>query len=227
MDSLHLLNLAPELLLHIFLSFDNLRDVSHLAAASQTFREVFMSNAHSIYSEVAPRHTPLFDEAQALLDAQDQKAISQGEPAPSSANEAAALRMIRLGLNERIMSKITWSFVDDSIRYSSVVKGRRPPSLTASEVIRFEHAYYSLWTLMECMSLTLETRRAATTSREFLRLSDVLVWVYSRFREHDTKYQPFAYKKLEMFREVFREGIRKRNLDLIPLLDEDRIGHLM
>ena len=117
MDSLHLLNLAPELLLHIFLSFDSLRDVSHLAAASQTFREVFMSNAHSIYSEVAPRHTPLFDEAQALLDAQDQKAISQGEPAPSSANEAAALRMIRLGLNERIMSKITWSFVDDSIRY--------------------------------------------------------------------------------------------------------------
>ena len=80
---------------------------------------------------------------------------------------------------------------------------------------------------MECMSLTLETRLAATTSREFLRLSDVLVWVYSRFREHDTKYQPFAYKKLEMLREVFREGIRKRNLDLIPLLDEDRIGHLM
>ena len=117
MDPMHPLDLAPELLLHIFLSFDSLRDVSHLAAASRTFREVFMSNAHSIYSAVAPRHTPLFVEASALLDAQDEKAISQGEQAPSTANEAAAIRMIRLGLNERRLLKFTKFFVNDCFRF--------------------------------------------------------------------------------------------------------------
>ncbi|MCJ1431966.1 hypothetical protein MMC27_001322 [Xylographa pallens] len=215
MDSIHPMNLAPELLLHIFLSFDSLRDVSHLAAASQTFREVFMSNAHSIYSEVAPRHTPLFDEAQTLLDAQDQKAISQGEPAPSSANEAAALRMIRLGLNERILLKFTRSFVDDSFRYVPFVKARRPPSLTASEVMRFEHAYYGLWTLMECMWSTAETMLDAKILREFVRLDDVLLWVCARFNKHDTKYQPFALKKWKKLNDLFKENAEERIMDVI------------
>ncbi|MCJ1377701.1 hypothetical protein MMC17_000797 [Xylographa soralifera] len=221
------LDLAPELLFHIFLSFDSLRDVSHLAAASQTLREVFMSNAHSIYSEVAPRHTPLFDEAQALLDAQDQKAISQGEQPPSNANEAAALRMIRLGLNERILLKFTKSFVDDCFRFGMrksqlpLVKTRRPPSLTVTEVIRFEHAYYGLWTLIEHMSTTPETLLAATTLREFVRLSDVMLWVCSRFSKHDTKHQPFAYKKWEKLHELFREAVKERNMDFIAMPDQD------
>ena len=117
MDVTSPLNLVPELLLHIFLSFDSLRDVSHLAAASRTFREIFMTNANSIYSEVASRHTRLFNEAQTLLNTQDQKALSQGEEPPSSANEAAAIRMIRLGLNERILSKFSRSFAEDCLQF--------------------------------------------------------------------------------------------------------------
>ncbi|MCJ1283363.1 hypothetical protein MMC26_002691 [Xylographa opegraphella] len=213
------LELAPELLIYIFRSFDSLRDVSHLAATSRVFREIFLTNANSIYSAVGPRHTPLFNEAQALLDAQDDKAISQGEPAPSTANEAAAIRMIRLGLNERILSRFVRFFANDCFWFAPMVNTRQPPSVTGPEVIRFKHAYYGLWTLMERMPLTLNALLATTSAREFVRLSDVLVWVCARFDNHDTKYQPFAYKKWETLQNLFQASVECGNVYFYDMPD--------
>ncbi|MCJ1390103.1 hypothetical protein MMC18_002961 [Xylographa bjoerkii] len=210
MSSISISDLAPELLCLLFLSCDSLCDVSHLASASKIFREIFKSNAHSIYYAVAPRHTRLFDEAQALLDAQDLKAISQGEEVSSNANDAAALRLMRLGFNERSMLTFSSSFVTDCIQFASIARTRKPPLVTESEIARFQHAYYRLWALMESLSTNICELVAGMTFRELICLDEVQTWVIARFYKHNTRQQLFSYKKWNQLSEILIYTVQEK-----------------
>ena len=69
--------LPPELICKIYVELDGIGDVLRLARASQSFNEVWRDNARSVCSAIMPRSIPCFQDAEALLRAQEQQIGSQ------------------------------------------------------------------------------------------------------------------------------------------------------
>ena len=69
--------LPPKLICKIYVELDGTGDVLRLARASQSFNDVWRDNAPSVCSVIMPRSILCFQDAEALLRAQEQQIGSQ------------------------------------------------------------------------------------------------------------------------------------------------------
>jgi len=183
METVSILSLPPELLHAVFCSL-NIEDVTNLAGASRTLREVRNANAHSIYLAVAPNSIQCFSDAQALLRAIEQEDAGAVLPTMAEKNRAARIRMRRLVDNSRMVLKACEFFEKYPCNYLiNPTKARRCcrglPVLSPSERHRFIHAYYRIWTFAESPLLEVSALAAATRLRELLLLRDIGAWTTS------------------------------------------------
>ncbi|MCJ1477568.1 hypothetical protein MMC13_006241 [Lambiella insularis] len=159
--------LPPELLALIFSSLDSLSDLAHLLSVSRTFRLVLHSHAHPIYHAVAPRSTPAFPSASALLETQESHLPSP----PHDPNATALSRIPRLALYAHLASQ-TCSVVA-KLR-ATRLESHGPP--LPHERARFFHGFYLMFRLA-CTPLSqLRPLLAATPPPDLHRLLCVSTW---------------------------------------------------
>lgn len=181
MEPASISSLAPELLHAVFCSLSKLEDVSNLAGASRTLREVRNANARSIYHAVAAHSIDCFSDAEALLKAIEHKDAGADLQTMAEKNRTARTRMRRLVDNSRMVLKACEFFERDSCEYLiNPTKARRfrrdLPVLSSSERHRFIHAYYRIWTFVESPLAEVSALTAATRLRELLLLRDIGAW---------------------------------------------------
>ncbi|KAL9116763.1 MAG: hypothetical protein Q9187_006709 [Circinaria calcarea] len=136
-----LANMPPEIILHIFKSADNFTTVNALLRTTPVFYGIWCQNATIIANMVLRRTIEYFEEAQKLIDVQDQ---AEGSPRslpnlPQGSPQVAVESVKRFQSNTSAVAKI-FNIFDTSMNEA---RGRH---LRPTEETRFKQAYYCLWT---------------------------------------------------------------------------------
>ena len=135
--------LPPELICQVFESADDFTVVSALAQIARIFFLVWRENPTSISQAVAPRIFSNLHDAERLLDMQKEaEAVNLSE---DNHKQKSINRAKRLLFNARCASAVSNTWVG-WIQPQPLFDGGETP-VSPSEIARFQHAFYCLWTI--------------------------------------------------------------------------------
>lgn len=137
------LDLPPELICQIFESVDDFSIVAALAQTARIFYYTWRENPTSICRAVAPRVFSNLLDAERLLDIQEE-AESQSQ---DDRKQKPIIRAKRFLSNARCASAAINDWVNLCLIDEYWERVNRDPHVTPSEIARFEHAFYCLWTI--------------------------------------------------------------------------------
>ena len=172
-----LISLPPEIILNVFKSADDYTTVIALICTASIFYDVWCHNATLITNMVLPRTIEYFENAQKLLNTQDQAMQVSDCPVhlPQGSHQVAVQCGKRFQSNASAVAT-TFNMFDSSMNN---IQGRH---LKLTEEIRFKQAYYHLWTVI-CLSRISNGAKllssALQTTQEEIRLDiiPIALWL--------------------------------------------------
>ena len=193
--------LPPELICQVFESADDFTVVSALAQTARIFYRVWRENPTSICQAVAPRIFSNLPDAERLLDIQEEAeavSLSQDNREQKSINRAK-----RLLFNARCASAVSNTWVG-WIQPQPLFDGGETP-VSPSEIARFQHAFYCLWTIAIIENTPHLHDQASSffdecSPRELCGLNELADWAMS-FNEND-----FGSLGLDLHNNFWRAG---------------------
>ncbi|KAF2109731.1 hypothetical protein BDV96DRAFT_604605 [Lophiotrema nucula] len=136
--------LPPELICQVFEGADDFSVVAALAQTARIFYNTWQENATSICRAVAPRVISNLNDAERLLDAQEEaEPVSQSQ---GSREQKSYNRAKRLLCNARCTSAASNNWADLCHFHDCWARGDEQ-QVRPSELARFEHAFYCVWTI--------------------------------------------------------------------------------
>lgn len=194
--------LPPELICQVFESADNFSEVTALAQTARIFYYTWRENATSICKAVAPRVLWNLTTAERLLDMQEEaEAASQSQ---EGREEKSYIRAKRLLFNARCASAAGDNWVDLCQIHECSYR-EEDPYMRPSELARFEHAFYCVWTI-GVMRRTPHLQDQALTfldecsPQELCRLSELAEWAIN-YNHND-----FGPPSFDLEDEVWKAG---------------------
>lgn len=200
--------LPPELICRVFECADDFSAVAALAQTATPFYRIWRKFLTSIYRGVAPRALFALNDAERLLDMQEQaESIQKPQDSPQ---QMSIMRIKRLLLNARYASTVTehWIWICECDELHDPMK--------PSEIERFQHALYCLWAI-GVMGTTSHLKQKATafldqcSPRELCRLDDFASYMLYYQRNH------FGIFGADFLNDAWRAGwhlVRDRWMDL-------------
>jgi hypothetical protein len=141
MSASSLSDLPTELICKIFESAADFSVVAALAKTARIFYYTWQEHAGSIYEAVAPRAISNLAVAERLADEQE---AAEARKQPHNGSNKSITRVKRLLSNMRCASAASAEWVD----FCEIHKWREDQMpMTSSEISRFQHAFYCVWTI--------------------------------------------------------------------------------
>jgi hypothetical protein len=138
------LALPSEIIHQIFESAPDFSVVAALAQTARIFYNTWRENPTSICQAVALRVFSNLTDAERLLNVQEEaEAVSQSQ---HSREQKSIIRAKRLLFNARCASAAIENWVDLCQIHEYSYRGE-DPHMRPSEITRFEHAFYCVWTI--------------------------------------------------------------------------------
>ncbi|KAN0098326.1 hypothetical protein V8E51_013989 [Hyaloscypha variabilis] len=198
--------LPPEIICRVFESADDFSVVAALAQTARIFYQTWRENPTSICRAVAPRVISNLNDAERLLDMQEAAgSVSQSQEGPE---QNSIIRAKRLLFNARCASAAGACWVNLLQIHETFDRGEHrgeDPHMRPSELARFEHAFYCVWTIGVMGSAPhLQDQASAfldeCSPRELCRLEELAVWATS-YNNND-----FGSSGLDLEEEVWKAG---------------------
>ncbi|KAF2177167.1 hypothetical protein K469DRAFT_733064 [Zopfia rhizophila CBS 207.26] len=194
--------LPPELICRVFESADDFSVVAALAQTARIFHHTWRENPTSICRAVAPRVFSNLTDAERLLDMQEEaEAVSQSQ---DGREQKSNIRAKRLLFNARCASAAGDNWVNLCEIHEYFDRGE-DPHMRPSELARFEHAFYCVWTI-GVMGRTPHLQDQASafldecSPQELCRLAELGEWA-TNYNEND-----FGSSGLDLEDEVWKAG---------------------
>ncbi|TVY75552.1 hypothetical protein LSUE1_G009377 [Lachnellula suecica] len=179
----------PEIICRIF---ECANDFSVVAALFQTARKFYLTwreNPTTICGALAPRVISNLTDAERLLDMQEE-AVSKAESLLQKNREPTSIiRAKRLMSNARCASAAADCWIDVLQIHNSPTFDRgehrgEDPHMRPSEIARFKHAFYCVWTIgVMGKAPHLQSQASAfldaCSPRELCRLEELATWAYN------------------------------------------------
>ncbi|KAF1955165.1 hypothetical protein CC80DRAFT_493109 [Byssothecium circinans] len=193
--------LPPELICRVFEFADDFSVVAALAQTARIFYLTWREHPTSICQAVAPRVFSNLTDAERLLDMQEAaEAVTQSQV---GRKEKSIIRAKRLLSNARCASAAADHWVDicEIHKYFD----REDPRMRPSELARFEHAFYSVWTIGIMGTVPYLHDQASAfldecSPRELCRLNELAQWAIY-FNENE-----FGSSGLDFHDEIWKIG---------------------
>ncbi|KAF2690759.1 hypothetical protein K458DRAFT_426204 [Lentithecium fluviatile CBS 122367] len=188
--------------LDIFQSADDFSVVTALAQTAHIFYHTWRENPTSICQAVASRIFSNLTDAERLLDMQEEaEAVS---PSQDGREQKSIIRAKRLLFNARCASAAGDSWVSLCQIHECFDRGV-DPHMRPSELARFEHAFYCVWTIgVMGRAPHLQDQTSAfldeCSPRELCRLDELATWA-TYFNEND-----FGSLGLDLHDDVWKAG---------------------
>ncbi|KAF3001359.1 hypothetical protein E8E13_006366 [Curvularia kusanoi] len=175
------INLPPELICRVFECADDFSAVAALAQTATLFYHIWRKSLTSIYRAVAPRALLALNDAERLLDVQEQAENMQSSQ--DGLKQMSIIRIKRLLRNARYASTVTehWVWICEWDELHDTME--------PSEIERFQHALYGLW-VIGVMGTTPHLKHKATafldqcSPRELCRLDDFASYMLYYQKNH-------------------------------------------
>jgi len=198
--------LPPEIICRVFESADDFSVVASLAQTARVFYHSWRENMTYICKAVAPRTIWNLTDAERLLEIlEESQAVSHSQESPE---QVSINRVKRLLFITRCASAASDSWESLCKDHGYFDRGE-DPHMTPSELARFEHAFYCVWTIgVLGTSPHLQDKRRAflddCSPRELCRLDELGTWA--------TYFNENAFGSLGL---VFQDEVWKAGCDLV------------
>lgn len=200
--------LPPEVICRVFESADDFSVVAALAQTARIFYHTWRENPTSICRAVAPRVISNLTDAERLLDMQEAaeaEAVSQSQ---DGREQKSIIRAKRLLFNARCASAAGDCWVNLLQIHETFDREEHrgeDPHMRPSELARFKHAFYCVWTIgVMGKAPHLQDQASAfldeCSPRELCRLEELAVWATS-YNDND-----FGSLGLDLEDEVWKAG---------------------
>ncbi|KAI4248694.1 MAG: hypothetical protein L6R42_009181 [Xanthoria sp. 1 TBL-2021] len=171
-------NLPPELLCGIFESASDFSTIIALSLTSRLFHTIWLTHSHRIAATVTPRVIPNLTSAESLATAQEET-----EPQlplfmqQQDKHVQVVSRLRRLLHNARLVSLVCDSWVAVCAIHLYPHRDPKNPHTSPSERLRFQRAFYRLWTLGVMPPPNRSRSLDMCTPRELTQLGEMAEWV--------------------------------------------------
>ncbi|KAF2667355.1 hypothetical protein BT63DRAFT_290565 [Microthyrium microscopicum] len=206
MSACSLPGLPTEIICKIFRSAPDFSVIAALAKTARVFYYIWRKHAGSIYKAVAPRAISNLAIAERLADEQG---IVEAMEQPHGGSNKSIVRIKRLLSNMRCASAASAEWVD----FCAIHKWREDQSpMTSSEMLRFQHAFYSVWAIGFIGHSSREDRDRALeyvderSPREMFSLNEFSDWTFFSKNEFEPVNLDFKDDNWHTGREVVSMG---------------------
>ncbi|KAI9712002.1 MAG: hypothetical protein M1820_001710 [Bogoriella megaspora] len=194
--------LPPELICRVFEFAGDFSIVAALAKTARTFYHTWRENSTSICQAVAPRVISNPIDAERLLHTQEE--AEAGGRSQETRQQRSITKVKRLLSNARCASAASDSWVRLCQIDQTFDRGE-DPHMRSSELARFGHAFYCVWTIgVMGTALLLQDQASAfldqCSPRELCRLEEFATWAMD-YNEND-----FGSSGLDFHDEVWKTG---------------------
>ncbi len=198
--------LPPEVICQMFEFADDFSEVAALAQTARIFYYTWREHPTSICQAIAPRAISNLTDAERLLGIQQEaEAATQSQ---YSREQIPMIRAKRFLLNARCASAASVNWADLLLVHNTFFMGeeldrREDPYMTPSEIIRFKHAFYRVWTIgVMNRAPHLKDQALAFLNecgpKELCRLDEFVMWARS-YNENN-----FGFSGLDLEYEIWR-----------------------
>jgi hypothetical protein len=216
--------LPPELICRVFESADDFSVVAALAQTARVFYHTWRENPTSICQAVAPRTFTNLTDAERLLDMQEEaEVVSQPQ---DGREQKSIIRAKRLLSNARCASAAGDNWVNLCQIHECFDRGEHlgeDPHMRPSELARFEHAFYCVWTIgVMGKAPHLQDQASAfldeCSPRELCALDELATW--AQYYNHND----FGSSGLDFHDEVWKAGCDLVSKRWVAYVDGGRRG---